>query len=100
MQLPRKLFVPFFGGPDDRLALDFAVQLCANPRISATVVRVTKRDAEFAPTGSQEKARIAEDERLGESHMQQNTTTIASVSIAVPYHVCTNADDARRMEDV
>ena len=95
-----KLFVPFFGGPDDRLALDFAVQLCANPRISATVVRVTKRDAELAPTGSQEKARIAEDERLGESHMQQNTTTIASVSIAVPYHVCTNADDARRMEDV
>ncbi|KAI0715663.1 Sodium/hydrogen exchanger family-domain-containing protein [Cerioporus squamosus] len=74
-----KLFVPFFGGPDDRLALDFAVQLCANPRISATVVRMTKCEAELVPTGSQEKARIAQDERFGESHTQQNTTTIASV---------------------
>ncbi|KAI0315604.1 hypothetical protein OF83DRAFT_1173659 [Amylostereum chailletii] len=38
------LFLPFFGGPDDRLALDFVVQLCANPKVSATVVRVIKRD--------------------------------------------------------
>ena len=33
---------PFFGGPDDRLALELVVQLCSNPRISATVVRVGK----------------------------------------------------------
>ncbi|KAI0301119.1 Sodium/hydrogen exchanger family-domain-containing protein [Multifurca ochricompacta] len=39
------LFLPFFGGPDDRLALDFVVQLCANPRVRATVVRITKRDS-------------------------------------------------------
>jgi hypothetical protein len=39
-----RLFIPFFGGPDDRLALDFVVQLCSNPRVRATVVRVTKRD--------------------------------------------------------
>ncbi|KAI8981158.1 Sodium/hydrogen exchanger family-domain-containing protein [Trametes punicea] len=49
------LFVPFFGGPDDRLALEFAVQLCANPRISATVVRVTKHDLELAQSDSTEK---------------------------------------------
>jgi hypothetical protein len=36
------LYLPFFGGPDDRLALEFVVQLCGNPTISATVVRVTK----------------------------------------------------------
>ena len=34
---------PFFGGPDDRLALELVVQLCMNPRISATVIRVGKR---------------------------------------------------------
>ncbi|KAI9443433.1 Sodium/hydrogen exchanger family-domain-containing protein [Lactarius indigo] len=39
-----RLFLPFFGGPDDRLALDLTVQLCANPRVRATVLRVTKRD--------------------------------------------------------
>jgi hypothetical protein len=36
------VYLPFFGGPDDRLALDFVVQLCANPHVSATVVLVTK----------------------------------------------------------
>lgn len=34
---------PFFGGADDRLALEFVVQLCTNPRISATVIRVGKK---------------------------------------------------------
>lgn len=38
----RHLFLPFFGGPDDRLALSFVVQLCANPLVSATVVRIQK----------------------------------------------------------
>lgn len=41
----RHIFCPFFGGPDDRLALEFVVQLCANPRISATVVRMSKSRA-------------------------------------------------------
>ncbi|KAG6336877.1 hypothetical protein ID866_2203 [Astraeus odoratus] len=36
------ILLPFFGGPDDRLALNFVVQLCMSSRITATVVRVTK----------------------------------------------------------
>lgn len=40
------IYVPFFGGPDDRLALEFVVQLCMNPRVSATVVRITKTESE------------------------------------------------------
>ncbi|KAF9240241.1 Sodium/hydrogen exchanger family-domain-containing protein [Melanogaster broomeanus] len=43
------IFFPFFGGPDDRLALEFVVQLCLNPRMTATVVRMVKRDAEVDP---------------------------------------------------
>ena len=45
---------PFSGGPDDRLALDFVVQLCANPTVSATVIRVNKLedDALLSPTGT------------------------------------------------
>ncbi|EGN94001.1 hypothetical protein SERLA73DRAFT_63288 [Serpula lacrymans var. lacrymans S7.3] len=39
------VFFPFFGGPDDRLALEFVVQLCASGRMSASVVRVCKRVA-------------------------------------------------------
>ncbi|KAI0375958.1 hypothetical protein BV20DRAFT_960038 [Pilatotrama ljubarskyi] len=40
------LFVPFFGGPDDRLALCFAVQLCMNPAVTATVMKIRKLGAE------------------------------------------------------
>lgn len=39
------LFLPFFGGPDDRLALSFLVQLCERSNVSATVVRIRKTDA-------------------------------------------------------
>ncbi|PPQ75257.1 hypothetical protein CVT26_014791 [Gymnopilus dilepis] len=38
------LFLPFFGGPDDRLALAFLVQLCERPSVTATVVKVTTTD--------------------------------------------------------
>ena len=37
------IFLPFIGGPDDRLALDFVVQLCAKAKITATVLRIMKR---------------------------------------------------------
>ncbi|KAF9564551.1 potassium:hydrogen antiporter [Agrocybe pediades] len=36
------LFLAFFGGPDDRLALKFLVQLCRNPLVTATVIRMKK----------------------------------------------------------
>ncbi|KAF7791476.1 hypothetical protein EIP86_002492 [Pleurotus ostreatoroseus] len=38
------LFLPFFGGPDDRLALQFVVRCCLHPNVSATVVRFTRVD--------------------------------------------------------
>ena len=38
------LFLPFFGGPDDRLALSFVVQLCRNSTVQATVVRIQKNE--------------------------------------------------------
>ncbi|KAG1789267.1 Sodium/hydrogen exchanger family-domain-containing protein [Suillus plorans] len=41
----RHIFFPFFGGPDDRLALEFVMQLCTNPGISATVVRMLNSSA-------------------------------------------------------
>ncbi|KAJ7737373.1 Sodium/hydrogen exchanger family-domain-containing protein [Mycena metata] len=41
----QQLFLPFIGGPDDRLALAFLVQLCSNPTVHATAVRVRKIDS-------------------------------------------------------
>ncbi|KAK7054009.1 K(+)/H(+) antiporter 1 [Favolaschia claudopus] len=42
------LFLPFIGGPDDRLALAFLVQLCENPAVTATVVRIHKTESSGA----------------------------------------------------
>jgi hypothetical protein len=38
------VFLPFFGGPDDRLALRLVVQLCHHTNVTATVVRITVPD--------------------------------------------------------
>ena len=36
------LVLPFFGGPDDRMALEWIVQLCSSVRVHATVIRIRK----------------------------------------------------------
>jgi hypothetical protein len=75
------LFLPFVGGPDDRLALDFVVQLCANPRVSATVVRIIKRDivVDVPPPEAPHLAVLASKNKA-EENAQANGATITSVS--------------------
>ncbi|KAJ6560286.1 Sodium/hydrogen exchanger family-domain-containing protein [Mycena capillaripes] len=46
------LFLPFIGGPDDRLALAFLVQLCTKSGVSATVVWVRKTESAAAEGGA------------------------------------------------
>jgi hypothetical protein len=54
------LFLPFFGGPDDRLSLSFVVQLCANPTVTATVVRMKKTASdELSPVNTVEEEKAA-----------------------------------------
>ena len=36
------IFLPFHGGPDDRTALEFTIQLCRHPGISASIIRFVK----------------------------------------------------------
>ncbi|KAB5595948.1 K(+)/H(+) antiporter 1 [Ceratobasidium theobromae] len=56
------LFLPFFGGPDDRLALSFVVQLCKHPLVSATIVRMHKAEAmdDLEPLTAPEEAHIVD----------------------------------------
>lgn len=52
------LFLPFFGGPDDRLALSFVAQLCLNPAVSATVTRMRRvGDDALSPMNSIDQAK-------------------------------------------
>jgi hypothetical protein len=43
------IFLPWFGGPDDRLALSLVVQMCTNRGVKATVVRYTKTEPDSSP---------------------------------------------------
>ena len=54
------IFMPFFGGSDDRLALRFVVQLCANEHVTATVVRF-ERD----PNYFEQHDAVSEGEKKG-----------------------------------
>ncbi|KAH9002201.1 cation/H+ exchanger [Lactarius hatsudake] len=40
------IFLPFFGGPDDRLALSFVIQLCMQDGVSATVIRLQRLESD------------------------------------------------------
>lgn len=71
------LFLPFFGGPDDRLALDFVVQLCANSKVTATVVRIVRAEFDSAQRGSIEKPQVA---HLDDRDSNPNGLTVASVN--------------------
>ena len=72
------LFLPFFGGPDDRLALEFVVQLCnENPCVRATVVRIVKRDVDAE--GVQPPMAAAAPNGSRRAMEEVNALTVASV---------------------
>ncbi|KAF8511629.1 Sodium/hydrogen exchanger family-domain-containing protein [Hysterangium stoloniferum] len=76
------VFFPFFGGPDDRLALRFVVQLCANDNVTATIVRVTKSvNSQGANTETVASTETPENSKVGAAafadtiYAPQNTQT-------------------------
>lgn len=79
------MFLPFFGGPDDRLALEFVVGLCRrNERLRATVVRFRKVEASVAGGGGGTipgaEGGGDKDKTQGDRNEEVNMTTVASVS--------------------
>lgn len=94
------LFLPFFGGPDDRLALQFVVQLCSSSRICATVIKVTKRDIDPEDTPERPASAHINGEKAyeeGEENARANGLTIASMT-GFPDTVYGNATTQTRMQ--
>jgi hypothetical protein len=58
------LLLPFFGGPDDRAALDLVVQLCADEAVSATVVRISRQE-QTEDVNKPEAAHLADEHAYG-----------------------------------
>ncbi|KAF8965970.1 Sodium/hydrogen exchanger family-domain-containing protein [Flammula alnicola] len=82
--MEQHVFLPFFGGPDDRLALEFVVQICANPRVRGTVVRITKSDAVAGVDGEEiapmDLARLRPAEE-GKNMEELNALTMGSDTV-------------------
>jgi hypothetical protein len=75
------LFLPSFGGPDNWLALDLVVQLCANPQVCATVIHLTKRRKRNiqANISAPKAAHITGEDDRAEEYAQANTATVTSL---------------------
>jgi hypothetical protein len=69
--LTQHIVLPFMGGPDDRMALEFVIQLCANPHVTATVLRI-KRIEDDTQTP------IETETDLSKAHVPGNTVMSTS----------------------
>lgn len=94
------VFLPFFGGPDDRLALEFVVQVCtANPRVSATIVRVVKSEFELASDNPLAQPSAAHLTGMDEKIQRENLLTVASATqTAFPDTVYGNSNTQTRLQ--
>lgn len=80
------IFLPFFGGPDDRLALSMVVQLCGNPGTTAKVFRVVKQELVVEEPVVPELVHTADKEKHGEALVtafQDNGLALNSVRLII-----------------
>lgn len=80
----------WIGGPDDRLVLDFGVQLCANPGVCATVMRLMKCDIQ-ANISAPEAVHIAVDNSKAEEYAQANMVMVTSLRSVCVFLATNNA---------
>ncbi|KIK66083.1 hypothetical protein GYMLUDRAFT_218915 [Collybiopsis luxurians FD-317 M1] len=97
------VLLPFFGGPDDRLALSFVAQLCENEDITATCLRIKKTE-ELAPADGlpsvPEAVHLASNDVGKSAVLPENLLTVASTFSArsVPDTQYGHANAATRMQ--
>jgi len=75
------IFLPFFGGRDDRLALRFVVQLCHHPKVTATIVyhQIQTSDNE----STTEKEVLSESVQAHQAALHSNQLSMGPSSAAV-----------------
>ena len=78
------IFMPFFGGPDDRLALRFVVQLCHHTSVTASIIRVQKSGLDGESLES-DKVEMSESMRIHQNALQSNQLTIGGSKTVSPF---------------
>lgn len=74
------IFMPFFGGPDDRLALRFIVQLCHHHNVTASIVRVRASGHEESTSADSRKIEMSESMQMHQNALQSNQLTVRATS--------------------
>ncbi|KAF8837550.1 hypothetical protein BDN67DRAFT_991719 [Paxillus ammoniavirescens] len=90
------IFFPFFGGPDDRLALEFVVQLCLNPRMTATVVKMN------VEAGRSSTSHVGGDPKNpnGRDHRHTVTSTIGHPNTVYGQHTTQTCQQSETADNV
>lgn len=93
------IFFPFFGGPDDRLALRLVVQLCHHTNVTATVVRLAHpehhdniSEADTAATHGDE-LKLSESARAHQVALHSNQLTIGGPKLEEQSRVVSDTAD-------
>lgn len=81
------VYFPFFGGPDDRLALRLVVQLCHHAHVSATVIRISHSDisdsgSESGTVEAKDETKLSESAKVHQAALLQNQLTIGGPKLA------------------
>ena len=74
------IFMPFFGGPDDRLALRFVIQLCHHSSVTASIVRVQTSSHDEGPSVVSGKVNMSESMQAHQTALQFNQLTISGTA--------------------
>lgn len=78
------IFLPFFGGPDDRLALRLVIQFCHHANVTATIVRVLHSDLESdsdAETVDLKDRNISEGVKAHQAALVSNQLTVGGAKL-------------------
>lgn len=75
------VYFPFFGGPDDRLALRLVVQLCHHAHVTATIIRITHHDvsdsgSESGTLEGKDDPKLSESAKVHQAALLSNKLTI------------------------
>lgn len=77
------IFFPFFGGPDDRLALRLVIQFCHHANVTATIVRVHHGDLDEsdAETVDMKDKNISEEVKAHQAALLSNQLTVGGAKL-------------------
>ncbi|KAH7009453.1 Sodium/hydrogen exchanger family-domain-containing protein [Microdochium trichocladiopsis] len=81
-----RIFLPFVGGPDDRAALRFVLQIAKNPNVTATILHLTLSDAvddSISPVPATTSEHVSKEPTVVDS-LAEDATLFSTLQSSLP----------------